>query len=54
MKIVKVFNVRLTEPFYTALFRLAASEGCSMTVIVRRLIRDEAIKLGIWRKAEDA
>lgn len=50
----KLLTVRLTAPFYDALFRIATLEGVPMTIVIRRLIRDESIRLGLWEKKEDA
>ena len=50
----KPFNVRLTRPFYDALFRLAALMDCPMTVVIRKLIKDEALRLNVWGKDEEA
>jgi len=53
-EVAKVFNIRLKLRFYDALFRIAALEGCPKSVVIRRLIRDEALRLGVWEKGKDA
>lgn len=47
-------GVKMPRAFKDALFRIATAWGCPQTAVVRRLIRDEAIRLGVWGKGEDA
>ena len=46
-------GVRLPRMFKDALFRISVTWGCPQTAVVRRLIRDEAVRMGVWGKEDE-
>lgn len=46
-------GVRLPKMFKDALFRISVTWGCPQTAVVRRLIRDEAVRMGVWGKDDE-
>jgi hypothetical protein len=49
-QIIKRLNIKLTAAHKEALLKLSIAEGECMSVVIRNLIKESAIKHGLWDK----